>query len=319
MENKKRSEFNSVEPFDIIWAKRDIEENEVFDDNRAYEGSYIVVGRDVDKLYCLRGGQKIKDYYDPYIVFSRLTKNKYGYEKVIYYINIDVKVVDYDNFINIKSRLNVEEKRDLVCGIKQQKYIKDIECYDIDLSISSGDIINKDKLYLVIYRYNDDLHCIEIEDDRDLENSIYINDIKNINYKEVKIFNTNDDLKFVNKISTELFRKILNKYKEENYVLINYMNKERNTNIGLVLEFNDNFYYLYDIIGMEDLICYKIIPNNEEYDIFIGGNKFKIDLDNIKHIEMQDNFKPICYPCYEEINEIDNLIKERNKSKKLLK
>ena len=34
---------------------------------------------------------------------------------------------------------------------------------------------------------------------------------------------------------------------------------------------------------------------------------------------MKDNFKPICYPCCEEINEIDNLINERNKSKKLLK
>ena len=104
MENKKRSEFNSVEPFDIIWARRDIEENEILDYEKGYEGSYIVVGRDVDKLYCLRGEHKLKDYYDDYIVFSRLTKNKYGEEKIIYYINIDVKVIDYDKFINFKSR-----------------------------------------------------------------------------------------------------------------------------------------------------------------------------------------------------------------------
>ena len=320
MENKKRYEFNSVKPFDIIWAKRDVDDSEIYDENKCYEGSYIVVGRDENKLYCLSGLNKLKDYYEPYVVFSRLTKNKYGEEKNIYYINIDVKEIDYNKFINIKTRLNTEEKRDLLCGLKSQKNINQKECYGLDLTFKAGDIIKKAKeMYIVIYRNNNNLHCIEINDDRDLENSIYINNLKNINYKNTKIFNIDDDLTFVNKISTELFRKILNKYKEENYEIINYYNKIRNTNIGLVLELSDNLYYLYDIIEMDDLICYKIIPNNKEYDVFIAGNKFKIDLDNVINIQMKDNFKPICYPFYEESNYIDNLIKEKNKTKKLLK
>lgn len=319
MVSKKRMEFESVEPFDIIWAKRDAENNEVFDEEKSYEGSYLIVGRDVDKLYCIRGGHKIKDYYNPYIVFSRLTKNREGEEKIIYYVNIDIKVIDYNKFINFKSRLNVEEKRDLVCSLKQQRIINDRAYYDIDLSIKVGDIIKKDKLYLVICRNNEELDCIEINDDRDLKNSFYINDIKNINYKDVKIFNINKDYEFINKISSDLLKKILYKYKEENYKFINYLNKKRNIKIGLLIELNDILYYVYNIIE-DNLYCFTIECDiKENYDITINNEKYRIDLDNIEIIKIADNFKPICFAYNKEIENIKNFIENKNKIKKLLK
>lgn len=302
MIDNKRREFERVQPFDIIWAKREVEDIESFDDEKVYEGSYIVIGRDKDKLYCLRGTQKIKDYYDPYMVFSRLIKNKNGLEKIVYYIDIDVREVDYDNFINKKTRLNVEEKRDLVCDIKKQGNLIDKKYCDIDLSIKTGDIIKKgDKLYFVIHKYGDKLQCLELYEDRDLENSFYINDIKYINYNDVKILKVNDEIKFINIISRELFEKIFSTFKELNYDFVNYLNKQRNMQEGLLIE-KDKIQYYVSKVESELLICNEVkeSDDNEKSNLQVNGINYCADYLKDIIINIKDDFRILALATNEE-------------------
>lgn len=293
MENNKIIEFNSVKPFDIIWARRDVEENEAFDDGKCYEGSYIVVGRDSDKLYCLRGGQKIKDYYDPYIVFSRLTKNKNGIEKVIYYIDIDIKEINYEKFINKKTRLNNEEKKDLICDIKKQGNLIDTKKFDMDLSIKAGDlIIKKEKKYIVVDKYCDKMFCLEFNDDKDFKDSFYIGDIKNINYKDIEIIKTNEEIKFINRISTKYFKEILSMYKDVNYELINFVVKQRNMRVGLLIELENCLYYVYSK-DANNLMCHRIIElvDDYNYSVSINEKKYYCDYGSVIIISIKENFK----------------------------
>ena len=58
------------------------------------------------------------------IILYFLVKIKINMEKKMYYINIDIKVIDYDKFINRKSRLNVEEKKRFSLWVKTKKITK---------------------------------------------------------------------------------------------------------------------------------------------------------------------------------------------------
>ena len=321
MENKKRIEFDRVKPFDIIWAIRDKEESEIFGEEKCYEGSYIVVGRTKEKLYCLRSTQKFKDYYNDYIVYSRLTKNKYNQEKMIFYLNIDVKTITYDEFLNIKTRLNLGEIKDFVSELKKQEEIKDKNLYDIDLYISVGDIINNNGLYyLVIYKYKDKMHCIPIEDDRNLKDAFYIYKLKNINYDETKVIDIDENVEFINRVSTSFLKDIQYVYINKNYELVQYLTKKRNMKQGLIIELNDKLYYVNEVLE-DDLSCFEIVENTIEpiYDIKINDKIYNCKLNNNKIIDIKENFRCIFMASEDEIIYIKSLLEENKKIKLLIK
>ena len=213
VENIRRNEFNNVKVFDIIDAKNIFENDKKIELELFDEESYLVIGRDEKRLYCLRGSQEIKEYSDFYIVFSCLIKYKDNEEKTVYYTNRDIQIINYDKFININKTLNNEEKIELVRNLKKQTILKNKKnYYDIDLSFNIGDIVKKDRLYLIINKIDSQLYCIPFENNINLEK---------IDYNDIIMINEDDGVELINKISDNLFNKI-------NLNEMNYLNYEKN-------------------------------------------------------------------------------------------
>ena len=316
LEEPKEDMLFSIQPYDIIRAKRYKNETQKLLIREGHqEGPYIVLDKCDEGLVCSKGTSV--DQSNRLNYYFKIRNIKYKLFKETYFKCCDFEIIDDYSFIEKIDELKKEDIESLLRLLKRNRknyyYNKKGECKKINIPFQVGDIINNIKNYLIIDIKDKKLFCIEIKTTKSyLKNNFEYSDYNYLDYSNIVIFDTNDELEYINTIDNNLLNNILKKQKE-------YIENKKNQTIaqrGSVIRKENQYYYIYgeegkdwlvmEIFNIEDLSREKIIINNKI---------FFTDYVSLK-INKKDSFE-ICFTANNQ--EIDNIKMQRKSYNKRIK
>lgn len=140
-------------------------------------------------------------------------------------------------------KLTEEDKNRLtkkILYLKNRNYCKDIKLKNISYKLLVGDIIKVYNKFYLILDITNKIVCFNLR----YKDKITINDIKD---KKISYIEKNSFIKYINSVDDKLLKSVLKKYQNLLYIKNNNAIPPR----GSIIEYNENYYYIYGSEGRE--------------------------------------------------------------------
>jgi hypothetical protein len=309
--------YAQIEIGDIIWAKRYKNETQMESISLGHrEGPFIVINKLDEVLICAQGTSvpPHKQYYDNYFY---LNNQGYNLTKETYFKLHRMDFINDYSLIRIVDKLKEKDKNSLFRQIKSLHkiyYTENSQMIRLNLPIQIGDIVSYTNNNFIVLDINDNnVICGPLKNNIDYKKKLNINsnNFKDIDYSKTICFEL-DSIKYINTVSSNYIKNILNKWQE----YINYRKNIDITQRGTIILKDSKLYYIYGEEGQEWLvfeISNKFIENSERLEI--GNSEYYTKYEESK-INKKDLFDNIFLCLDKDKDRIKHLRKSYKETKK---
>ena len=309
---KLKNILDDVNEGDIIWVKRykNRKIKKTIPDGHK-EGPMIVLKKRDNKLICSYGTSV---YHDGYYEINSI---EYNLSKKTFFRLKDLSIVDNKMFIKKLSALREQDMNNILKQLKINKgnyYEIDGEFHKIPVPFECGDIIKKDQHYIIIDIVDSNFVCVPIKKIvADLKRKLNFNDFRYLDYSKIVSIKKSQDIKFINRVSSDIFLFIL---KKQNEYIKNIENK-KTVQRGSVIIKDKKFYYIYGEEGQEWFVFEINKLKSEEFKkvIIINNQLFYTNYQETK-INKKEEYNPFLLASDSEIDSIKENRKSYNRNKK---